>query len=47
MTKATKSSKKAYTRYSVEYKTEALKLAERIGVPDAAYPATSTTANRV
>ena len=34
--KATKVSKKAYTRHSAEYKTEALKLAERIGVPDAA-----------
>lgn len=34
--KATKSSKKTYTRHSVEYKTEALKLAERIGVPEAA-----------
>ena len=34
--KATNVSKKAYTRHSAEYKTEALKLAERIGVPDAA-----------
>ncbi len=28
--KATKISKKAYTRYSVEYKAEALKLTERV-----------------
>lgn len=34
--KATKVSKKAYTRHSAEYKTEALKLAEHVGVPDAA-----------
>lgn len=36
MMKATKVSKKAYTRHSVEYKTEALKLVERVGVPEAA-----------
>ena len=34
--KATKVSKKAYTRHSAEYKTEALKLAEHVGVPEAA-----------
>ena len=34
--KATKISKKAYTHHSVEYKTEALKLVEPIGVPDVA-----------
>ncbi len=34
--KSTKVSKKAYTRHSAEYKTEALKLAEQVGVPEAA-----------
>ena len=34
--KATKGSKKAYTRHSVEYKAEVLKLAGRVGVPEAA-----------